>query len=205
MRGAPHSGFARLISPMSVRSSAETFGLPTGFRSPAPIRPKANPMPADDRFRSDDRNRAQDGREPVIEPNEQQTIAIVQSWSLQQSPEEHVDLLSQGEIFRLYRRSRHKERCQEAKNQLEQVGHQVASSFVPRVDAESNFRYTQHYRPHLLVVDLGTPGNGPVGGDWSTCWANVLGFELGDCAQQRLGTTPSRAIERRRLLRVKRT
>src|SRR6202045_2255411 len=32
MRGAPQSAFARLISPMSVRSSAETFGLPTRLR-----------------------------------------------------------------------------------------------------------------------------------------------------------------------------
>ena len=31
-REAPHNGFARLISPMSVRSSAETFGLPTRLR-----------------------------------------------------------------------------------------------------------------------------------------------------------------------------
>jgi len=30
--GAPEMGFARLISPMSVRSSAETFGLPTRLR-----------------------------------------------------------------------------------------------------------------------------------------------------------------------------
>src|SRR6202022_85581 len=32
IRGAPQSLFARLISPMSVRSSAETFGLPTRLR-----------------------------------------------------------------------------------------------------------------------------------------------------------------------------
>jgi len=36
-------------------------------------------------------------------------------------------LLPQGQIFCLYRRSRPKERSQEAKIQLEQVGHQVAS------------------------------------------------------------------------------
>lgn len=32
MRGAPQSGFARLISPISARSSAEIFGLPTWLR-----------------------------------------------------------------------------------------------------------------------------------------------------------------------------
>src|SRR5881398_819134 len=32
MRGAPQSRFAQLISPMSVRSSIETFGLPTRLR-----------------------------------------------------------------------------------------------------------------------------------------------------------------------------
>src|SRR5258708_24362704 len=32
MRGAPHTEFARLSSPMSARSSAETFGRPTRLR-----------------------------------------------------------------------------------------------------------------------------------------------------------------------------
>ena len=32
MRGAPHSGLSRLISPMRARNSAETFGLPTRLR-----------------------------------------------------------------------------------------------------------------------------------------------------------------------------
>jgi hypothetical protein len=32
MRGAPHGGLSRLISPMRARNSAETFGLPTRLR-----------------------------------------------------------------------------------------------------------------------------------------------------------------------------
>jgi hypothetical protein len=38
-------------------------------RSPASIRPKPSAVPANDRLRPDNRNRAKDGWEPVIKPN----------------------------------------------------------------------------------------------------------------------------------------
>jgi hypothetical protein len=63
----------------------------------------------------------------VIEANEQKTIGIVQSRSLWHPSPKNVDLLPQDQIFRFYRGSRPNERSQEAKNQLEQIGHQVAS------------------------------------------------------------------------------
>src|ERR1017187_9511446 len=62
-------------------------------RSPAPIRPKPSAVPANDRFRPDNRNRAQDGGEPVIKPNKQKTIGIVEVQSFRCPPVKHIDLL----------------------------------------------------------------------------------------------------------------
>jgi len=39
-------------------------------------------MPADDRLWLQNCNRAEDGREPTIEPNEQEAIGIAELWSL---------------------------------------------------------------------------------------------------------------------------
>jgi hypothetical protein len=135
---AAHIANERAQLGRNLRSSRRVSG------SPAPIRPKATPVPADDRFRSDDRNRAQDGREPVIEPNEQKTIGIVQSWSLWHPSPKNVDLLPQGEIFRFYRRSRPKERSQEAKNQLE---HERSSRDVPKAPRRGNCPSSEHLAP----------------------------------------------------------
>ena len=128
MCGAPQSGFARLISPMSVRSSAETFGLPTWLR---------------DRQRQYARNPARCQRmivsgltiaiaprtqgKPVIKPNKQKTIGIVEVRSFWCPPAKHVNLLPQDQIFRLQLCSRPKERSQHAENQFEQILHQAAS------------------------------------------------------------------------------
>ena len=47
-------------------------------RSPAPICSKPSAVPTNDRFRPDNRNRAKDGGEPVIKPNKQKAIGIVE-------------------------------------------------------------------------------------------------------------------------------
>src|SRR5258708_38565381 len=91
MRGAPQSGFARLISPSN---SAGTLGLPTRLRDRQRQKgPKANTMPANDRFRPDDRNGACGRGEPAIEPNKQKSIDICQSWPLWHPPAKPNDLL----------------------------------------------------------------------------------------------------------------
>src|SRR5450756_1344486 len=54
-------------------------------RTPAPIRSKPSAVPANDRLRPDNRNRAKDEGEPVIKPNKQKSIGIVQIWSLRLS------------------------------------------------------------------------------------------------------------------------
>jgi hypothetical protein len=49
--------------------------------------------PANDRLRPDNRNRAKDGGEPVIKPNKQKTIGIVEVRSFRCPPAKNVDLL----------------------------------------------------------------------------------------------------------------
>ena len=66
----------------------------TVARPPAPIRPKPTAVPANDRFRPHNRNRAQDGGKPVIKPNKQKTIGIVEMRTLRCPPAKHIDLLS---------------------------------------------------------------------------------------------------------------
>ena len=65
---------------MRLRSSAEILGLPTRLRDRP--RPEPRAMPADDRFRPENCNRAEDEGEPTIEPNEQKAVAIAELWSL---------------------------------------------------------------------------------------------------------------------------
>src|SRR5450759_932036 len=62
-------------------------------RSPAPICLKSSAVPANDRLRPDNRNRAKDGREPAIEPNKQKTIGIVEVRPFRRPSSEHIDLL----------------------------------------------------------------------------------------------------------------
>src|SRR5450756_2338392 len=62
-------------------------------RSPAPIRSKPSAVPANDRLRPDNRNRAKDGGEPVIKPDKQKAISIVEVRSPRCPPAKHIDLL----------------------------------------------------------------------------------------------------------------
>ena len=60
----------------------------------APVRLEPRAMPADDRLWPEDCNRAEDGREPTIEPNKQKAIGIAELWSLRYLPTKHVELLA---------------------------------------------------------------------------------------------------------------
>jgi len=116
----------------------------TVARSPAPIRPKPSTVPANDCLRPDNRNRAQDGGKPAIEPNEQNAIGIVQIWALRHPPAKHIDLLPQDQVCCLQPCSRPKERSQDAKNQLEQISHQAASLPRPFLASTSNRIFGTH-------------------------------------------------------------
>src|SRR6202165_2333334 len=71
----------------------------TVARSPAPIRSKPSAVPANDRLRHDNRNRAKNGGGPVIKPNKQKPIGIVEEGSFRCPPAKHIDLLPQDQDF----------------------------------------------------------------------------------------------------------
>src|SRR5262245_32030334 len=76
-------------------------------------------MPADDRLWAENCKRAEDGREPTIEPNKRQAIGVAELWSLRYLSAKHVELLAKD-------RSRLKERGHDMENQSEKLDHQVA-------------------------------------------------------------------------------
>ena len=76
-------------------------------------------MPADDRLRPEDCNRAENGRESAIEPNQQKAIGIVKLWSLRYLTAKYVELLAKDQDFCLELRSRLKKRGHDVENQLE--------------------------------------------------------------------------------------
>src|SRR5665811_1490840 len=82
-------------------------------RSPVPIRSKPSAVPANDRLRPDNRNRAKDGGEPVINPNKQKAIGIVEVRSFRCPPAKHIDLLPQDQDFCFQLCSRLEERSQD--------------------------------------------------------------------------------------------
>src|SRR2546421_3055552 len=84
MRGAPHSGFAMLISRMSWR------GLP------APIGSKAGAMPPDHRCRLEDFQRFQHMRRQIIECRKHQAVDIGEDWALRRLTTQHIELMSKG-------------------------------------------------------------------------------------------------------------
>jgi hypothetical protein len=51
-------------------------------------------MPANDRLRPENCNRAEDGGEPAVEPNEQTAIGVSELWSLRYLAAKHVKLLA---------------------------------------------------------------------------------------------------------------
>ena len=71
-------------------------------------------MPADDRLWPENGNRTEDGREPAIEPNEQQAIGIAELWSLRYLPAKHVELLAKDKDF-----------CHELRSRLKKRGYDV--------------------------------------------------------------------------------
>src|SRR5664280_588421 len=124
-------------------------------RSPAPIRSKPSVVPANDRFRPDNGNRAKDGGEPVIKPNKQKTIGTVEVRTFWCLPAKHIDLLPEDQDFCFQPCSRLEERSQHAENQLEQILHQVAS--LSRLFSASmlNLIFGTHNRWGLAGLRLG--------------------------------------------------
>src|SRR5665811_1465148 len=129
--GAPERVRPAHLANECAQLSRDLRSANTVARSPAPIRPKPSAVPANDRLRPDNRNRAKDGGEPVIKPNKQKTIGIVEVRSFRCPPAKHIYLLPQHQDFCFQLCSRLEERSQDAENQLEQIHHQVAN--LPRL------------------------------------------------------------------------
>src|SRR2546428_11588972 len=83
-------------------------------------------MPADDGLWPENCNRAEDRREPTIEPNKQKAIGIAELWSLRYLSAKHVELLAKDWDFCHQLRSRLKKRGYDMENQSEKLDHQVA-------------------------------------------------------------------------------
>src|SRR5450756_2311613 len=123
--GATHLANERTELSRDLRSAN------TVARPPTPIHSKSGAVPANDRLRPDNRNRAQNGGKPAIEPNKQKSIGIVEVRPFRRPSSEHIDLLPQHQDFPFQLCSRLEERSQNAENQFEQFGHQGAS--LPRL------------------------------------------------------------------------
>src|ERR1019366_980583 len=115
--------------------------------------PKPSAVPADDRLWPDNRNRVKDRGEPVIKPNKQKTIGIIEVRLFRCPPAKHVNLLPQDQIFRLQLCSRLEERSQYAENQLEQILHQVAN--LPRLFSASILN--RIFDTHSMAISLTPP------------------------------------------------
>src|SRR5439155_21195781 len=90
---APESVCAAHLANERAQLHRDLRSANTVARPPAPIRPKAGTVPANDRLRPDNRNRAKDGGKPAIEPNKQKTIGIVEVRSFRRPSAKHIDLL----------------------------------------------------------------------------------------------------------------
>jgi hypothetical protein len=117
--GAPERVRPAHLGNERAQLSRDLRSANTVARSPAPIHSISGAVPANDRLRPDNRNRAQNGGKPAIEPNEQKPIGIVEVRSFRGPPAKHIDLLPQHQDFRFQLCSRLEERSQDAENQLE--------------------------------------------------------------------------------------
>src|SRR5450756_1804947 len=91
--GAPERVRPAHLANERAQLSRDLRSANTVARSPAPIRLKPSAMPANNRLRPDNRNRAKDGGEPVTKPNKQKTIGIVEVRLFRRPPAKHIDLL----------------------------------------------------------------------------------------------------------------
>src|SRR5262249_7219980 len=108
-------------------------------------------MPADDRLWPENCNRAEDGREPTIEPNKQKAIGIAELWSLRYLSAKHVELLAKDYDFCHELRSRLKKRGHDMENQSEKLDHQVAG--LPSLClASSRIQFSVHTPSSCLRI-----------------------------------------------------
>ena len=82
IRGAPHSGFSRLIRRISARISESILGRPPTWRDFQPVGAETASVPADHGLRLDDDDGVQERRVQSIQLYQQQAIDVPQSHAL---------------------------------------------------------------------------------------------------------------------------
>jgi hypothetical protein len=102
IRGAPHSGFARLISRINRRISGR-YLRPSCARSrfPAPVGSEPCAVPTEHGVGLDDRQRVANIGEEPTEANEYQAIYAAEAKPPRGRPPQHIDLVAQHQVFRI--------------------------------------------------------------------------------------------------------
>ena len=85
-------------------------------------------MPADHRFRANHRQYRKRCRNQPRQPDEQQTIGVVEGRSLWRHAPEHVDLLAKNQDLRLTPRAGLEQSNERTTKQFEQLDHRAAAS-----------------------------------------------------------------------------
>src|SRR3954447_915754 len=125
MRGAPQSGFSKLICPISARNSIDPRAPSPIPRFPPPVAAKSSPMPTDQRLRPDDLNNLQHRRKPAIQLDEEQTISVVKPNPSPALPLQDNQLLSERCDLGLEPRLGSEWRGQDGQNEPEKLDHPV--------------------------------------------------------------------------------
>jgi hypothetical protein len=83
IRGAPHSGLARLMSRIQPTNfERHHWPAAASSRLPSPEQAKTRTMPADDRLRFDDHQGVQNARRNPIEAGKNEAIEVAEGESL---------------------------------------------------------------------------------------------------------------------------
>src|SRR5213080_1302913 len=120
MRGAPQSGFSRVICLISARRSID---LRTSYPVPglpSPVAAKPGPMPPHERLGSDDMKHLEDGWKQSIELDEDPPIEVGQTNPAPALTPQHEQLVAQDRILGLKPRVRSTRRDQDGQNRPEE-------------------------------------------------------------------------------------
>src|SRR5665213_1416440 len=97
-------------------------------REPAPIGPKAAPMPSQHCFRPDDRKRIDGRRAKPVEPQKGEPVEVRETRPLRRLAPEDIDLLTENQYFRLKPSPRLEQRSQDASKQNQNIDHEDEAS-----------------------------------------------------------------------------
>jgi hypothetical protein len=122
-------------------------------RFPAPIAPKAGPMPTYQRLGSNNHDDRKDRRKPAIELNEEPTVVVREtSPALQLTPQDH-QLMSERDILSLKGDLRLERRSQHGQNKPDQRDHRTQlSRFRRAINADTVFGTHRCIQPQFNAM-----------------------------------------------------